>query len=343
MNNSLKIKKTVKNRVNGGQELVSVIVPVFNVEKYVEKCVNTILNQTYKNLEIILIDDGSTDSSGKICDEYAEKDERITVIHKENGGLSSARNAGLSIVTGGYITYIDSDDYVSKEYVEVLYQNLRDNNADIAIGSFRYVYEGDTDVEIELKEMCGPVLIWNNEETLYHMLLQRNITTSAWGVLSRREYWSDVKFPKGKLFEDMGTSYKIYAKANKVVFVNQIIYYYMMRHGSIQNTSFNIKKMDELEMVTQCKNFIDERYPRLREATTNRLISCCFHMLFSMNDFGIEEGRKLVGLIKQYRRKMVFGRTVNKKVRFGCLCTYLGFDLTKLIYEKMGMRGKINI
>lgn len=325
-------------------EKVSVIIPVYNVESFLRQCIDSVVNQTYKCLEIILIDDGSTDSSGEICDKYAVTDERITVIHKENGGLSSARNAGLNIATGEYITYIDSDDYVSNDYVETLYKNLINNNADISIGNFQYVYEGKVNQE-KREDIVSNLSVWNVEETLRYMLLQQKITTSVWRVLSKRIYWENVWFPVGKICEDIGTSYKIYSQAQKIVYTEQVIYFYLVRLGSIQNVGFSKKKMDELEMAIECKEYLDKKYPSLQEATTNRLISSCFHILFFMQEFKetSDEKQKLIALIKQNRKGMILGKDVNKKVRFACLSTYFGFGFTKWLYEKIGMRGKINI
>ena len=123
------------------EDLISVVVPIYNVENYIKKCVDSILSQTYKNLEIILVDDGSPDNCPQICDEYAQKDNRIKVIHKENGGLSDARNAGIDISKGKFITFIDSDDYIEKDYVEVLYNSIKENASDMAIGSHKAIYD----------------------------------------------------------------------------------------------------------------------------------------------------------------------------------------------------------
>ncbi len=324
-------------------EKISVIIPVYNVEKYLKRCLDSVITQTYENMEIILIDDGSMDSSGAICDRYAKKDERIRVIHKENGGLSDARNAGVKIASGEYITYIDSDDYIEPDNLQTLYQNLKQTGADVSIGALQYVYENDKVKKKERKKF--QISVWSAEETLHNMLLQQKITTSVCGVLSKKEYWEKVRFPKGKICEDMGTSYKIYSQAKKIVYTEKIIYYYYMRLGSIQNGGFSKSKMDELEMVSECKRFLDLRYPRLKEATTNRLISVCFHILFFMDDFKEEPlaSKKLVSIIKKQRLRMILGRDVNKKVRFGCLCTYLGFGFTKWVYNRLAMRGVINL
>jgi glycosyltransferase involved in cell wall biosynthesis len=324
-------------------EKISIIIPIYNVEKYIRRCLDSVINQTYKNLEIILVDDGSTDQSGKICDRYALEDNRIIVIHKTNEGLSDARNAGLDIAMGEYILYVDGDDYVTLDYAEVLYKNLKDYNADISFAAFDYVYEEDNDEKN--RNDNHNVEIWQTQEIIKNMLLQRKITTSVWGVLSKRCYWDNIRFPVGKLYEDLATSYKIYSQAQRAVFQGKCIYFYLMRSGSIQNSTFSITKLDELQFALECKDFIKENYPNLEEASINRLVSSSFHILFSMGNWrdNLQVSFQLKQIIKQYRRLMVLGKDVNKKVRLGCLCTYLGFNFTRLIYLKLEMRGKINL
>lgn len=327
------------------EELISIIIPVYNVNQYLVKCLESIVNQTYTNLQIVLVDDGSTDSSGRICDDYAKQDSRIKVIHKINGGLSDARNTGINIANGDYITFVDSDDYVCNEYIETLFNLLKDYDADVAIGSFQYVNSNQYSNNQEENNESNTAYLWNAETTLRNMLLQQKITTSACVVLSKRTLWTDVRFPAGKLFEDMGTSYKIYAKAKRVVYTDKVLYFYFIREGSIQNMIFNQDKMDELEMGLECKNFIENSFPKLREAAINRLVSICFHILFSIDICSeyIDEQIYLKKVIILFRKKMIFGNDVNKKVRLGCALTYFGFNFTKFIYQRFGMRGKINL
>ena len=161
------------------EELISVILPIYNVEKYLEKCLKSVINQTYKNLEIILVDDGSKDNSPQICDEYAVKDKRIVVIHKSNGGLSDARNAGIEIAKGKYITLIDSDDYVEKDYVQFLYQLIKENNAEMSICSHTVLYTNGTRIEKE----TGEHLVLDPKTTLEKILYDEGIDLSAWAKM----------------------------------------------------------------------------------------------------------------------------------------------------------------
>ena len=153
------------------EDLISVVVPIYNVENYIKKCVDSILSQTYKNLEIILVDDGSPDNCPQICDEYAQKDNRIKVIHKENGGLSDARNAGIDISKGKFITFIDSDDYIEKDYVEVLYNSIKENASDMAIGSHKAIYDNGT----ILNKETGEKSVLDSKNVLERILYDENI------------------------------------------------------------------------------------------------------------------------------------------------------------------------
>ena len=165
------------------EELISVIVPVYNVEKYLEKCIDSIINQTYQNLEIILVDDGSTDGSGKICDEYSRKDNRIKVIHKENGGLSDARNIGIKNANGGLIGFIDSDDYITENMFEVLQKDLRKYNADISSCDIQNVNEAGECLKIIRVSTEGQTSkVFEREEAL-KLLLEDTIKSYAWNKL----------------------------------------------------------------------------------------------------------------------------------------------------------------
>lgn len=212
--------------------LITVIVPIYNVENYLKKCLNSIINQQYKKLEILLIDDGSTDLSGKIADEYAVKDNRIKVVHKENGGLSDARNYGLKIMTGEYVTFIDSDDYVTEDYISYMYGLLEKTNfkASLALCSLINVYSS-TDRLQDNGNQTEVVLSGKKciEMMCYHDL----VDTCAYAKLGKRELYTNDFFPKGKLFEDIGSTYKLFLQCDKVACGFKGKYYYVIRPNSI--------------------------------------------------------------------------------------------------------------
>ena len=221
-------------------EKITVIVPVYNVENYLNKCLDSLINQTYKNLEIIVINDGSTDNSGEICQEYAQKDNRITYVEQKNGGLSDARNAGLERMTGSYVTFVDSDDWVEPNYVEVLHNKLIGYQADIAIGNY-YSYNEDeamyyfhVNSESYYEKLYDNISIFEN---LYDAKQMKSFSLiSAWGKLYKAELFDYIRFDKGKLDEDGYINQKLYLLVQKVIYINQGLYAYRQRSGSITKT-----------------------------------------------------------------------------------------------------------
>lgn len=224
------------------RELISVIVPIYNVEIYLQKCINTVINQSYTNLEIILVDDGSTDYSGKLCDEVAKKDNRIVVIHKKNGGLSDARNAGLDIAKGRYISFIDSDDYIALDYIEKLYSSINKTKADVAICSFSYVDENDS--LIVKSKAIEKNTVLSGREVLYRAMMPRGVEyVVAWNKLYKREIFDNLRYDKGRIHEDEFINYKLFWKCNRVVVLCDRLYFYRQRQGSIQNTQLDFNRI----------------------------------------------------------------------------------------------------
>ncbi len=216
---------------------VSVIIPVYNVEKYLEKCLNSVINQTYKDLEILLIDDGSTDKSPEICDEYSEKDSRIKVIHKENGGLSDARNTALDIMTGEYLTFVDSDDYIAVDAIETLLDALKRNGADLAVGNMTSFYEDGHTEKLYFPTEKETVLIG---EDLFSMLS----IPCAQNRLYKSGLYSEIRFPYGKLYEDLFVFHKVLSNVKCCVLTGKPTYFYFVRQGSIMHSKYNIRFTD---------------------------------------------------------------------------------------------------
>ena len=227
------------------------------VEKYLKKCIDSIINQTYKNIEIILVDDGSSDNCGKICDEYAKKDERIKVIHKKNGGLSDARNSGLDIATGEYICFVDSDDHISNTYVEKLLSAALKNHADIVACNFLYIDEKDrTWIKKEKKEK-----LYSSSEAIKDIFTtSQNTEIMVWNKIYKTRLFIDnnIKFPFGKIHEDNFTTYKLYDKANCIYLINDKLYYYLQRDNSIMS-KFNEKRFDILLSLEEIKEYFKEK------------------------------------------------------------------------------------
>lgn len=277
-------------------DLISVIVPVYNVEKYLSQCINSILNQTMKNLEIILVDDGSLDNSGKICDEFAKKDNRIVVIHKENNGLSSARNAGLEIATGDYIGFVDSDDWLDENMYGTLLKLIKDTNADISCCKFFQTANGEEKIPPINNEIIES---FNNIEGLNNFYTDLYIqTVVAWNKLYTRKLFDNVVYPVGKIHEDEGTTYKLFYKANKITYTNKPLYYYRITPNSITTRKFNKKRLDILDVYDEKIKFIksinnDDIYSKTLKWYLFALINCYFECSSNMDD-----NQKYLGSIK---------------------------------------------
>lgn len=234
-------------------KLISVIVPVYNVEKYLKKCIDSIINQTYRNLEIILVDDGSPDNAGKICDEYALKDHRIRVIHKENGGLSDARNAGIDVVHGEYLSFVDSDDYLDEHMMEKLLAALISEDAEMSMCRFTYV---DDDGHLLEKKNAELPPAKSEVLTGFEAIRRLNEGSGQYSIacckLYKRDLFQGVRFPVGKRHEDEFVSHVLFMKCNRVACIGEALYYYVQRNDSIMGSAriaLSIKYLDAVEAL----------------------------------------------------------------------------------------------
>lgn len=257
------------------QPLISVIVPVYKVEEYLDQCVSSIVNQTYQNLEILLVDDGSPDGCPAMCDRWAEKDSRIKVIHKENGGLSDARNAGLKIATGEYVAFVDSDDMISDDMLESLYNALYDTKSDIA--ECDYVYFEDKLPHID---DCTDAkhTIFCAEEALKALLEKKDLYCVVWNKLYRRLLFDNLSFETGKLHEDVFFTYQVFGKCQSVVKVKQQMYYYRQRQDSIMGKSFSFGNLDALEAMEIQIDYMSKNYPKLELMSRMQLLGMCLYL-----------------------------------------------------------------
>ncbi len=233
---------------------VSVIIPVYNVSSCLWRCLDSVLSQTYRNMEIILVDDGSTDDSGEICDAFAARDGRIKVLHQENGGLSAARNAGLEMMSGEYVTFIDSDDYVNRKYVEILTACAVSGDLDLVIsGSVKFPDGTEPCMDKTDAAEEGPVL-YTARETAEQMMYRR-ITMYAHGRLYRSRLFEKIRFPIGKFFEDIPTTWQVLKQADSIAYIKRPLYYYRQRMGSIVRDGNVHHRMDQVSFV---KRIVDE-------------------------------------------------------------------------------------
>lgn len=301
-------------------ELISIVIPVYNVEPYLNKCLESIINQTYNNLEIIIIDDGSTDNSGKICDSYAKIDQRIKVIHKSNEGQSKARNIGIEMAKGNFIGFVDSDDYIKTNMFEILFKNIKEYNADISISNIIHI-KGKKRKNIESHQLID---IYDKNEAL-KQLLQNHITNYIYNKLYRKELWKGIRFPIGKLLEDMDVMYRILEKANKIVCTNETEYYYIWRkNSSIANINKKITN-DLKEIVDKRYNYLKKIRPKLINLLNiDKMINVIqYHYnlayceekteYFFENKY-IEDYKFFHNNFKKYKNKILYNQGIRKKL-----------------------------
>ncbi len=232
---------------------ISVIVPVYRVEDYLKRCLDSIIHQSYKNLEIILVDDGSDDACPAICDEYARKDDRIIVIHKENGGLSSARNAGLNAATGDFIAFVDSDDYINKYMYEQMMTRLVENGADICMCDFEYVLEAGIATEAEKEPAAGSIEKFDGRKAQYLMckdLVTRITYTVAWNKLYRKELFEGIRYPEGRIHEDEARTHELLYRGDVITYVRCPYYYYCKRDESIISSKASLNRYQLIDAYT---------------------------------------------------------------------------------------------
>lgn len=260
--------------------LISVIVPIYNVEQYIERCVDSIINQTYKNLEIILVDDGSPDNCPQICDEYAKKDNRIKVIHKENGGLSDARNAGMKIATGDYISFIDSDDWIDTSMFEDMLNQLIEDGSDVVSCGVKWVKEYGTLIRnVTVNESS----VINRYDAEKEIIVDGKLKQHVWNKLYRTELIKDIPFEKGKYHEDVFWSYQIFGKVNTVSIMNDSYYYYVQRGNSIMGEEYSARRLDALDAMMNRCDYIKVNFPDLYDLALNSyLCSCMYHMQLAL-------------------------------------------------------------
>lgn len=237
-------------------KLISIVVPVYNVQNYLCECVGSLLNQTYQNIEVILVDDGATDNCPQICDMYAENYENVSVIHKKNGGLSDARNVGLRSAKGEYIIFIDSDDYIDKKMLELLYGAAENNKASVSTCEYRKLYNKPV-VEVENVQTTTTVLKGKDIIKELYLGNYSNIGFVAWNKLYRTELFieNNIEYPFGRIYEDTFTTYKLLYHADEVAIVNSPLYNYRIRPGSIMKSSLNMKKCRDY--FDACRSAVD--------------------------------------------------------------------------------------
>ena len=285
---------------------ISVIVPVYNAEKYLPACVQSILGQTFQDFELILVDDGSPDSCGEMCECWARKDDRIKVIHKENGGLSDARNAGLDIAQGDYIGFVDSDDYIRRDMFEVLVTNLEKTSADISMCGYTDIYEDGRSRGRKCTD-DNTVYIWDRKEAIHEILLGKKLSVHAYTKLYRRALFEYVRYPKGKISEDAYVIMDIMAQVNRAVFTPRTEYYYVHRGDSINTAKY--REIDKTRIEAHRKNYeyIKQTYPEYEKLAFDRYLGAMCFVANKMIVSGAnpKETKKILKELRKNRRSIM--------------------------------------
>ena len=316
--------------------LISVIVPVYRVEEYLERCVKSILSQTYENLEVILVDDGSPDQCPAICDACAEKDARVKVIHQENKGLSGARNAGIDAASGEYLAFVDSDDYVSPHFIEELYQLLQDTGC--AIGQCRFSYvKGNGLVEEGDSAFC----IYRGEslmEQLYGPEEKATCFVVAWNKLYRAELFKEtgIRYPEGRIHEDEATTYRLFHEAKKLAFLDRALYGYYTENGGSITSVFSAKRLQWLTAHEERIAFFKKNgYEKLLPAAYRKLCDACITFYFRCT----EQVKDAEELKKELRKRLETYRANGAAwIAALPLKTRMGYELFSMspgLYAKM--------
>ena len=310
------------------EKKISIIIPIYNVEKYLPACVESILQQTYKNLEVILVDDGSPDRCPAICDELAQKDDRIRVIHQKNKGLSGARNTGIDNAQGDYLIFVDSDDTVEQTLVEELYTYAEKWNCAIVACGRNYIFE---DGQIVCKIAHDESKVYGFEEAMQEMNSFRLFDMSAWAKIYRKELFEDIRFPEGKLSEDYYIMYKLFDKAQTIGYVAKPLYNYLQRQSSISRN----KKINHVfaDAAKKQMEFLDEKYPQMSVLGHTAYASANL----TVYDFYLKNGvkcpkDKLLEFKKAVRDNLVYIRK-NKNISKAKRIQFELFDKCAVIYK----------
>lgn len=316
--------------------MVSVIIPVYNVQDYLARCVDAVLAQTYTDLEIILVDDGSLDVSGDMCDDYAAQDSRIRVIHKSNGGLSDARNAGLDVMRGDYVTFIDADDYVHPSFVEVLVDTIKKTKSQIAVCTWQELNDGCSPRKV--KTHNARCKIYDQEEAINSVFYQRKLNHSACSRLFERRLFDSLRFPEGALYEDLAVIYPLLVQVDRVALVYAPMYYYMHREGSII-TTMSLRRTHVLDHLEKLEQQVMDEAPQYLPAVRSRHLSACFNMLRLMpldSPAWVPVKERCWNYIISMRNLCIIDKNMRIKNKIAILLSYLGSNILLKSIHKNG-------
>lgn len=323
--------------------LVTIIIPVYNVSNYLPRLMETALSQTHRELEILLIDDGSTDPSGNICDEYSAKDSRVKAIHKCNSGVADARNTGIEKASGEYIVFTDGDDYLAEDYVEYLLKLCTDNDADISCCAWT------TDESGKLSK-CSyrknePGLYKGYHEAMRAMLTTRIFSSSVWGKMFRRSLFDEVRFPEGSnYYEDDATMYRLVSKAGSVAIGGDAKYFYTLRDDSLIHRSFNDNNFKMIKVFEERCSFIEDNYPELSVYARSDILMAVNHCVIKMCDeklFDHPAVKDLKVYYKRYEKDFLKGISYFPAKLFS-IAAYISIRFAMRLYRLSGKHTRLN-
>lgn len=315
---------------------VSIIIPMYNAEDYIDFCIKSLLEQTYKDLEIIMVDDGSIDRTYEICNEYKEKNRNIKIIKKENGGAADARNIGIANATGDYYTFVDSDDFIDKNYIERIVKIIEKEKCDIVITNLQKVQRRN------IKKIYNKKIkkyIFSSEQAIEAVMYQKKFDSAVIGKFFNKRCFEEIKFPKGNIYEDIAIICNLFDMANKIVFTNVNGYYYFIREESITHSKFVSQKMQLIGVCEANQKFIAEKYPRLEKAAIARKTNSALHLYLQISNdekykYNKEEN-KIWNIIKENRKNVLVNRKVRLKTKLALIFSIFGKGLLKQKFIKL--------
>lgn len=312
--------------------VITVIVPIYNVEKFLPRCIDSILNQSYEKFELLLIDDGSSDKSGIICNEYRKKDSRIKVIHQENKGVSYSRNIGVKHASGDYISFVDSDDIIKRDYLEYLLYLIQKFHCKISVCDFQIFRYID-----EIRDEKGNrEALFSVKDVLESMLYDDIYFISPWGKLYERSLFKNITYPEGKIYEDIATTYKLYCKVDNVACGYQKKYLYYTRDESLTKKKFSIDQFHYIESTKQMTEDIVRLYPDLKEGAIVKNVHAYFSTYCRLinSDENYEQKKKeILTFIKQNRWIVLKNKKAIKKDKFAVIVLIFGENVFKKIWN----------
>ncbi|MEH7225929.1 glycosyltransferase [Bacillus sp. JJ1566] len=323
---------------------ISIIVPIYNLEKYIHKCVSSILSQSFTNFELILVNDGSTDQSGKICDEYAEKDNRVKVIHKENGGIASSRNAGLEVAVGKYIGFVDNDDYINKFMYEILYKHAMEHSSDIVVCDYINIDEGQK-VDTELLEQNYNTQHFSNLGALHFIYedMEKDTFIYPWNKLYKRSLFSNIKYELGNIYDDESVAHELLYKCNSVTYIQNGLYYYVKRKGSQINTAFTIKKFGRVYALKAREVFFRKNKEReLHDKALKHYMQVFFWYYFMATSTLTGIKKELKALKRTFDKSLIYllaHKDISWKQKLMCVVFSVNPDIFRVIKD-IGEKNK---